>query len=74
MRISYNGLWKLLIDNNMKKYQLRDAAQISSNSMAKLGKNEQVSLEILMKICNVLNCNLGDICEFVKDESDEENS
>jgi len=71
MKISYNGLWKILIDNNMKKYQLREAAQISSNSMAKLGKGETVSLDILMKICETLNCNLGDICEFVKDEDDE---
>lgn len=71
MKISYNGLWKILIDNNMKKYQLREAAQISSNSMAKLGKGEIVSLDVLMKICETLNCNLGDICEFVKDEDNE---
>ncbi len=52
----------------MKKYQLREQAHISSNSIAKLSKDEFVSMEILMKICETLECNIGDVCEFVKDE------
>ena len=52
----------------MKKYQLREQAHISSNSVAKLSKDEFVSMEILMKICESLECNIGDVCEFVKDE------
>ena len=72
MKISYNKLWKKLIDLKMKKYQLRDCACISSNSIAKLSKDENVSLDILGKICEALNCDIGDICEFVKDEPDHE--
>lgn len=71
MRISYNNLWKLLIDRKMKKYQLREVAAISSNSIAKLGKDELVSMEVLMKICDALDCNIQDICEFVKDKRNE---
>ena len=52
----------------MKKYQRREQAHISSNSVAKLSKDEFVSMEILMKICETLECNIGDVCEFVKDE------
>lgn len=68
MKVSYDKLWKILIDKKMKKYQLRDQAHISSNSVAKLSKDEFVSMEILMKICETLECNIGDVCEFVKDE------
>lgn len=64
MKISYNKLWKILIDRKMKKYQLREQAHISSNSVAKLGKNEPVAMETLMKICSLLECDIGDICEF----------
>ncbi len=52
----------------MKKYQLREQTHISSNSVAKLSKDEFVSMEILMKICETLECNIDDVCEFVKDE------
>lgn len=68
MKVSYDKLWKKLIDKKMKKYQLREQAHISSNSVAKLSKDEFVSMEILMKICKTLECNIGDVCEFVKDE------
>ena len=68
MKVSYDKLWKILIDKKMKKYQLREQAHISSNSVAKLSKDEFVSMEILMKICESLECNIGDVCEFVKDE------
>ena len=70
LRISYDKLWKLLIDKKMKKYQLREKAAISSNSVAKLGKDEPVSMEVLMKICSALDCNIQDICEFIKEDSD----
>ncbi len=66
MQLSFNKLWKLLIDRNMKKKDLQRVAGISSASIAKLGKNESVSLEVLMKICYVLDCNFGDIVDFVK--------
>ena len=66
MEISYNKLWKLLIDKNMKKFELKDLAGISTSSLAKLGKNEPVTLEVLMKICNALDVNIGDIMEFIK--------
>lgn len=66
MEISYNKLWKVLIDKNMKKIDLKDLAGISSSSLAKLGKNEPVTLEVLMKICDVLDVNIGDVVEFIK--------
>lgn len=64
MTISYNKLWKRLIDCNMNKIELREKAKISTNAIAKLGKNEAVSMETLDKICKVLECNIGDIMEF----------
>ena len=67
MRIQYNKLWKLLIDNDMKKSDLCIKASISSNSMAKLGKNEPVKLDILMKIAEVLNCKVEDLFETIND-------
>ena len=70
MAVSYNGLWKLLIDKKMKKYQLREKAHISSNSVAKLSKDEIVSMEVLMKICETLECDIGDICEFYNDREE----
>jgi DNA-binding Xre family transcriptional regulator len=69
MAISYKKLWKLLIDKNMIKKDLRLAAGLSTNVIAKLGKNENVSTEVLGKICKVLNCDITDIMEFV-DEDD----
>lgn len=67
MKISYDKLWKLLIDKKINKTQLIKMADISTNSMAKLGKNETVQVETLVKICNVLNCNIEDIVEFIKE-------
>ena len=69
MSLSYNGLWKLLIDKNMKKKDLRAASGISTTTLAKLGKDENVSTEILSKICAALNCDVGDIMEMVPDDS-----
>ncbi|WP_269212689.1 helix-turn-helix domain-containing protein [Schaalia sp. lx-100] len=67
MKIQYNKLWKILIDKNMNKVQLREAAGISSNSLAKLGKNEPVHMDVLMKIASVLGCRVEDLFETAKD-------
>lgn len=68
MAVSYNKLWKLLIDKQMNKSDLREAAHMSPNSLAKLGKNETVSLDILMRICKVLECDIGDIMEVMPED------
>lgn len=68
MRIQFNKLWKILIDKNMTKADLRKAAEISSNSIAKLGKNEPVRMDILMKIATVLDCKVEDLFETVNEE------
>ena len=62
--ISYNKLWKLLIDKNMTKTDLRLKADIATSTLAKLSKNKQVSMDILIKICKVLNCTFDDIIEI----------
>lgn len=67
MDVSYNKLWKRLIDCNMNKTELRQKAKISTNAIAKLGRNEAVSMETLDKICKALECNIGDIVEFVSE-------
>ena len=64
MSISYNKLWKLLIDKHINKTELRKAAGISTNVIAKLGKNGPVSMETLAKICAALNCDIADIVEM----------
>ena len=64
MNRSYNKLWKLMIDKKMNKTQLREAAKITSNAMAKLGKDESVPVETLEKICRVLNCTIDDITDI----------
>lgn len=69
MAVSYKKLWKLLIDRNMKKKDLRTAANISTTTLARLGKDENVSTEILSKICIALNCDVGDIMEMVPDDT-----
>ena len=65
MQPSYKKLWKLLIDKDMKKKDLQAATGISWASVTKLSKSETVSMDVLMKICKTLNCNIGDIMEFV---------
>jgi len=72
MRVSYNKLWKLLIDRRMNRSQMRKAADISTFTLAKLGKDEKVSMAVLERICDVLNCNIGDVMDFLPDE-DEKN-
>lgn len=71
MHISYNKLWKLLIDKGMNKQDLGKIANISPASIAKLGKGANVTTDVLLKICEALECNLEDIIETVKDEGDE---
>ncbi|HAA34486.1 MAG TPA: XRE family transcriptional regulator [Firmicutes bacterium] len=68
MTVSYKKLWKLLIDKDMKKKDLREAAGISTSSMAKLGKNENVTTDVLVKICKALKCDISDIMEITNDE------
>ena len=68
MAISYKRLWKLLIDRNMKKRDLQELANVSSSSIAKLGKNENVNTDILVRICTALNCELQDIMELTIEE------
>lgn len=70
MEVSYKKLWKILIDKGMKKKDLQAAAGISWASVTKLSKGETVSLEVLMKICKVLGCDIGDIMELIP-EADE---
>lgn len=68
MSISYNKLWKLMIDKKINKTTLRNEAGISSNAMAKLGKNESVQIEVLDKICRALECGVNDVVEFTSVE------
>jgi DNA-binding Xre family transcriptional regulator len=71
MAISYNGLWKLLIDKNMYKKDLTEKLSISSATIAKMGKGESVSMDVLQKICDYMECNIGDIMSFEKTEKEE---
>ena len=67
MRISYNKLWKMLIDKNMKKSDLKEKACISSASLAKLGKGDNITTDVLLRICEVMDCRIEDILETVRD-------
>lgn len=67
MSVSYKKLWKLLIDRDMKKKDLCDLAGVSHASVAKLGKNENVTTDVLLKICSALHCDIGDIMEIIED-------
>lgn len=71
MAVSYKKLWKLLIDRDMTKTQLRKESGISTGALAKLGKNENVNTEILVKICNTLHCDLPDIMELTEEGADK---
>ena len=65
MKVRYNKLWKLQIDKGMKKSQLREAVGASKSTFAKLGKNDNVTLPVLLNICEYLECDFGDIMEAV---------
>lgn len=65
MAVSYKKLWKLLIDRDMKKKDLREAAGISPSTIAKLGRNESLNTDVLVRVCRALNCDIGDIMEVL---------
>lgn len=71
MEISYKKLWKVLIDKDMKKKDLQAAVGISWASVTKLSKGESVSMEVLMKVCKTLECNIGDIMDLIPEEKEE---
>ena len=68
MRVSYEKLQKLMKENQMKRNDLIRAVEISGNTATKINKNEPVSLEVLMRICKVFHCDIGDVCEIILDE------
>lgn len=72
MGVSYNKLWKLMIDQNINKSELRSLIGIGTNTLAKLSKGQPVSMEVLIKICSHFDCDISDICEFTKDNEPEE--
>jgi len=74
LSVSYNKLWKLLVDKKMSKADLRRAVEISPNTMTKLRRDEEVSMAVLKRICEYLECNIGDICDFIPASKSEVNS
>lgn len=68
MRFSYNKLWKLLIDKNLKKKDLMAQTRLTSSTIAKLGKDQPVSMEVLARICEAIDCNIGDILDIIKED------
>lgn len=71
MALSYNRMWKLLVDKKMSKADLRKAAEIAPNTMTKLRRDEPVNLSILARICQALNCDFGDIIEYIRDSDND---
>lgn len=69
MKLSYKKLWVILVERDMKKTEFAKKAKISSASLAKLGKGANVTTDVLVKICEALKCDIGDICEVVPDDS-----
>ena len=74
LSVSYNNLWKLLVDKKMSKADLRRAVEISPNTMTKLRRDEEVSMSVLKRICEYLECNIGDICDFIPVSKSEVNA
>jgi len=74
MLVNYDKLWKLLIDKKMNRTELKEAARISFNVLAKLGKGETVSMESILKICKALDCDISDVMEVEKEERKNGNS
>ena len=68
MQVSYNKLWKLMIDKKMKKMQLKELAGIGSTTLAKLSKDEPVSMDVMARVCKVLECNIGDVMDILPDK------
>ena len=73
MTLSYKKLWVMLVERDLKKTEFAKKAKISSASLAKLGKGANVTTDVLVRICEELKCDIGDICEIVPDESPDEN-
>lgn len=71
MKISYKKLWIKLAELEMSKPELRTNLKLSPGTLTKLNKNEAVSLDILMRICELLTCDIGDVCEFIPDKQDK---
>ncbi len=71
MRVCYDKLWKQLIDRKMNKGDLRVKAGMGPSTLAKLGKEEKISMDVIMRICEALNCDVGDIMEIMPDKGDE---
>ena len=67
MKFSYNKLWKLLIDKKINKVTLRDAVSITPTTLSRLSKGQNVSMDVLGRICKYLDCNIGDIVDYIKD-------
>lgn len=67
MSVNYNKLWKILIDKKMKKTEFAKAIGIGQNTLAKLGRNDTVSMEVMVKICRFLDCNIGDVMDIEKE-------
>ena len=74
MKLSYKKLWVMLVERDLKKTEFAKKAKISSASLAKLGKGANVTTDVLVRICEELQCDIGDICEIVPDEAVEEKS
>ena len=74
LSVSYNNLWKLLVDKKMSKADLRRAVEVSPNTMTKLRRDEEVSMSVLKRICEYLECNIGDICDFIPVSKSEVNA
>lgn len=68
MTISYNGLWKILIDKNLQRKDLKEKLKISSSTFAKMSRGETVSMDVLMRLCEYLDCNIGDLVSFIKED------
>ena len=67
MKVSYNKLWKLLVDKKMSKADLRKAAEIAPNTLTKMRKDEPVSIDVLLRICDKLDCNIGEMMDVIKE-------
>jgi len=70
MIISYNGLWKILIDKNLQRKDLKEKLKISSSTFAKMSRGETVSMDVLMRLCEYLDCNIGDVVSFIKEDKE----
>ena len=68
MKVSYNKLWKLLVDKKMSKADLRRMAEIAPNTLTKMRKDEPVSIDVLLRICDKLDCNIGEMMDVVREE------